>query len=72
VKIAPNALKCSKVTYGIYRTYGKLRNISKNTQELWEKHCKIIYSRNKWIVAKKKFKEIKKSKTQTTMKEMNK
>jgi hypothetical protein len=31
--------------------------LSKNTQESWEKHCKIItqyqYSKNKWIVAKK-------------------
>jgi hypothetical protein len=36
--------------------------LSRNIQELWEKHCKLIsyypFSRNKWIVVKKCFKKI--------------
>jgi hypothetical protein len=47
--------------------------LSRNIQELWEKHCKLIsyypFSRNKWIVVKECLKK-KKLETRITTREM--
>ncbi len=52
----------------------KSETLFRNTQELWEKHYKIIiyypFSKNKWIVAKKCLKKQKKLETQKTTREM--